>query len=62
MHDDRERLIAQISELNPTATRSWLEQFDAQALREYLDHLHFALRPRHDGTPWGRRGPRRAAA
>jgi len=43
-------LIDAIRSLNPTASATWLDGFDAGFLRSYLDHMLNALEPR--GTSW----------
>ena len=45
-------LIDAIRSLNPTASATWLDRFDACFLRSYLDHLLLATGPR--GTSWVR--------
>ncbi|MCH2136483.1 MAG: hypothetical protein MK101_07870 [Phycisphaerales bacterium] len=45
-------LIDAIRSLNPTASASWLQSFDADFLRSYLDHMLNAMGPR--GTSWVR--------
>jgi len=39
------RLIDEIRELNPTAPNEWLMEFDAHALREYLERLRAVQEP-----------------
>jgi hypothetical protein len=39
------RLIDEIRELNPTASSNWLMEFDATALREYLERLRAVQEP-----------------
>lgn len=53
---ERERLIEQIVEINRTAVTEFLGQFDANALRSYLDHLEAAQRPRGRMARWVRTG------
>lgn len=48
----KDRLIAAIQQFNPSATRQWLDDFTPDELREYLDHLEYASRPRPDRSPW----------
>ncbi len=54
----RNRLVAQIQEINPSAGREFLERFGDSALREYLEHLQTGVEPR--GTGWVRREGRPA--
>ncbi|MBI1303286.1 MAG: hypothetical protein GC172_05810 [Phycisphaera sp.] len=39
------RLIDEIRELNPSAPSEWLMEFDATALREYLERLRAVQEP-----------------
>ncbi len=39
------RLIDEIRELNPTASSDWLMEFEASALREYLERLRAVQEP-----------------
>ena len=39
---EKRQLIEDIRRLNATATERFLSQFDAPALRQYLDHLNDA--------------------
>lgn len=55
----RAQLIERIMEINTTAGPDFLHRFDADQLRDYLDHL---LVGRHPGSRWVRRGSARAAA
>lgn len=43
-------LIDAIRSLNPTASAAWLDRFEANFLRSYLDHLLTASAPR--GSSW----------
>ncbi|MEY4182435.1 MAG: hypothetical protein RLZZ217_1061, partial [Planctomycetota bacterium] len=45
-----------ITSLNPSAGRDWLDLFDADDLRRYLDHLHHACAPRGGDSVWHREG------
>jgi hypothetical protein len=49
---EREEVVEAILELNPGSTRSWLEEFATEELRNYLAHLDHALQPR--GRSWHR--------
>ena len=53
---DKDHLIDEITSLNPSAGRDWLELFDTDDLRRYLGHLHHALEPRGAGSVWHREG------
>lgn len=48
----KDRLIAAIQEHNPTAGCEFLIEFNEQALRHYLEHLHHTLRPRQERRLW----------
>lgn len=48
------QLVSQIIQINPTATSSYLHQFGRGELREYLEHLLFAQRPRGRDAIWTR--------
>jgi len=48
------QLVNQIIQINPTATTSYLQQFGRGELREYLEHLLFAQRPRGRDSIWTR--------
>jgi hypothetical protein len=54
------QLIAQILDVNPSATRTYLSQFTARELKNYLDHLDAMQRPRGPQSRWIRRGDSRA--
>jgi hypothetical protein len=41
MHE-KNALIAEILELNPSAEHGWLEMFACEDLAHYLEHLQFA--------------------
>ncbi|MHC4946645.1 MAG: hypothetical protein ACYTG1_00065 [Planctomycetota bacterium] len=56
----KSKLIQHIRQMNPTARRDWLDRFDEQSLRRYLDHLQKTVEPRGGGSVWRR--PRHAAA
>lgn len=58
--DERSVLIAAIRDLRATASPEWLAGFSAPALREYLEHLQAAARPRGRQAVWVR--PRLARA
>jgi hypothetical protein len=53
---DKDHLIDEIISLNATAGRDWLELFDTDDLRRYLDHLHHACAPRSADSVWHREG------
>jgi hypothetical protein len=46
------QLIDGILQLNPSASKDWLDLFDVAALRRYLDHLQHALEPRGGQSVW----------
>lgn len=54
------QLIAQILDVNPSATRGYLSQFTVRELKNYLDHLDAMQRPRGPQSRWIRRGDSRA--
>jgi len=49
---EREEIIEAIVEINRGVSRAWLESFETDHLREYLEHLDLVIRPR--GTIWVR--------
>jgi len=49
---EREEIIEAIVEINRGVSRAWLESFETEHLREYLEHLDLVIRPR--GTVWVR--------
>ncbi len=53
---DKDHLIDEITGMNPSAGRDWLELFDADDLRRYLDHLHHGSEPRGGDSVWHREG------
>lgn len=53
-HLDRVRLIQEIIRLNPTASESYLGEFQNEALARYLAHLETIGSPR--GARWERPG------
>ena len=53
---DKNRLIELIQATNKSSTREWLEQFDCDDLRLYLDHLDMTLEPHGAQSRWTRRG------
>lgn len=55
-----EQVIDRILELNPTASPAFLVQFDAEALRAYLEHLLSARQPRGERSRWVRPAGSRA--
>jgi hypothetical protein len=56
----RDRIIIEIMELNPSASREFLAMFDEKALGQYRDHLVHATRPRGGTAGWIRPADARA--
>lgn len=52
----REQVVGRIIEINPTATRQFLDQFGKEALGRYLDHLVVTREPRGRTAVWERLG------
>jgi len=52
----REQVVTRIIEINPTATRQFLDQFGKEALGRYLNHLVAASEPRGREAVWERPG------
>lgn len=52
----REQVVGRIIEINPTATRRFLDQFGKEALGRYLNHLEVASEPRGRNAIWDRPG------
>jgi hypothetical protein len=52
----REQVLGRIIEINPTATRQFLDQFGKEALGRYLNHLEVASEPRSRRVAWDRPG------
>lgn len=50
----RAALVAQILELNPSASKAFLASFRESALRNYLEHLRSAQIPRGRDARWVR--------
>ncbi len=50
----REQVIDWILTLNPTASRAFLDRFEARPLAMYLDHLMAAQSPRGRSARWVR--------
>src|SRR5262249_19444249 len=50
----RSQIVDRIMTMNPSATAEFLEDFDVEALSEYLDHLTAATLPRGPGARWVR--------
>jgi hypothetical protein len=48
----RDRIIVEINELNPTASREFLALFGERELEQYRDHLLHAIRPRGATAGW----------
>ena len=46
----KQQLINGITEINPSADLSWLDDFENGELQRYLDHLQVTIEPR--GTSW----------
>jgi hypothetical protein len=53
---DKNHLIDLILKFNPSSSRDWLDQFRAEQLRSYLDHLEFTMEPRGRNSRWARPG------
>ena len=51
---EKRQLIEEIREFNPTAQAQFLEQFDAEALEQYLKHLRAAEEKRVHIHGWVR--------
>jgi len=51
----RATLIAEILELNPSATVDFLSSFSVPALEEYRAHLRLTTEPRGRSAAWTRR-------
>lgn len=51
----KSQLIEAIQQINQTASGEWLERFESEALREYLDHLQLTQEPRGGQSRWVRR-------
>jgi hypothetical protein len=51
----KDQIIAGIQQINRSARRDWLIEFDHGALRQYLDHLQQAIEPRGGHSIWVRR-------
>ena len=56
----RDRIIIEIMELNPSASREFLSLFDEASLSRYRDHLIHATRPRVGAAGWIRPADSRA--
>lgn len=56
LEQDRERVIARLVELNPTATAAFLGQFTTEQLGLYLAHLLSSQAPRGRDAVWQRPG------
>ena len=52
---NKRQLIDDIRSHNPTAPAAFLEQFDEQALKQYLEHLKAALSKRVHIHGWTRK-------
>ncbi len=50
----REQVVDRIITINPTATKDFLDTFNASHLGGYLDHLVAAQRPRGPDSRWSR--------
>jgi hypothetical protein len=53
---DKNHLIDLILKSNPGCSRDWLDQFSADQLRSYLDHLEITMEPRGRNSRWARPG------
>jgi hypothetical protein len=53
---NREAVIDRILTLNPSASAVFLDQFEDDALSQYLDHLSVAASPRGPQNRWVRDG------
>ncbi|MBS0191890.1 MAG: hypothetical protein U0573_12890 [Phycisphaerales bacterium] len=53
-HFTTPQLVEQIIQINPTASTNYLHQFARGELREYLEHLLSAQRPRGRDAVWVR--------
>ena len=51
----REQVMDRIIHVNPSASRSFLDQFADDSLHDYLDHLVVRERPRTTASVWIRR-------
>jgi len=51
----REQVMDRIIHVNPSASRSFLDQFADDSLHDYLDHLVVRERPRTMASVWVRR-------
>lgn len=51
---DKEHLIQAIRQRNPSAEPDFLISFNENALNQYLDHLHYMVRPRQERNLWVR--------
>ena len=54
---DQRQLIEEIRQLNPTATAHFLQQFEDEALAQYLEHLQAAKERRVRIATWVRKSP-----
>ena len=52
----KQQIIDGIQQINRSAQRDWLNVFDINALRRYLDHLQRTLEPRGGQSIWIRPG------
>jgi hypothetical protein len=52
---NKDQIIDGIQQINRSARRDWLIEFDQGALRQYLDHLQHTLEPRGGHSIWVRR-------
>ena len=50
----KDQIIDGIQQINRSANRDWLIEFDERALRRYLDHLQRAVEPRGGHSVWVR--------
>lgn len=55
---NKRQLIDEIRKHNLTAGAEFLEQFDEEALQQYLEHLEYAENKDTRSISWVRRGPK----
>lgn len=49
---DKMQIIEAIRQINRSARLDWLGNFDADALRRYLEHLQLTQEPRGRNSSW----------
>lgn len=57
---EKPQLIAAIQQINPSVPVQWLDSFDHDELRSYLDRLELTQKPRGGRSAWIRRSDTRA--